>query len=111
MCNRDVGYNILPTAGNRLGCKTTNETKEKLRQASIKNGNKPPSNKGKKHTKETKKKMSKSQNKKPVINISTGEIFKSLSKASLKYNINIGNLSECCNNKRKTCGGYKWAYQ
>lgn len=48
VCNKDIGYNILPTAGNNLGYKPTEETIEKLRKISLKNGNKPPSQKGKK---------------------------------------------------------------
>lgn len=60
VCNRNIGYNILPTAGNNLGYKPTEETREKLRQISLKNGNRPPSQKGKKFSEEHKNKISES---------------------------------------------------
>ena len=47
---------------------------------------------------------------KKVICITTGEIFNSMREACRKYNINTGRMTECCQGKRKTAGGYKWKY-
>ena len=46
-----------------------------------------------------------------VINLDTGEIFNSMKEAGEKYNMkNPWNISSCCTGKRKTAGGYRWAY-
>lgn len=47
------------------------ETRKKLREASLKNGNKPPSHLGLKRSEETKIKMSEAANKKPKISLET----------------------------------------
>ena len=47
---------------------------------------------------------------KKVICITTGEIFNSMREACRKYNIHTGSMTECCQGKRKTAGGYKWEY-
>ena len=47
---------------------------------------------------------------KKVICITTGEIFNSMREACRKYNISVGSMTECCQGKRKTVGGYKWEY-
>ena len=47
---------------------------------------------------------------KKVICITTGEIFNSMREACRKYDINTGRMTECCQGKRKTAGGYKWKY-
>lgn len=58
------------------------------------------STKGKKHYYKNKHPKSKS-----VICITTGEIFKSMSEAAKKYNINTGSkICECCRGKRKSAG-------
>lgn len=36
--------------------------------------------------------------------------YKSIKEASTIYKINNSNISQCCMNKRKTAGGYKWEY-
>ena len=45
-----------------------------------------------------------------AICITTGEIFNSMREACRKYNIHTGSMTECCQGKRKTAGGYKWEY-
>ena len=50
------------------------------------------------------------QNSKPVINITTGEIFVSATEAANCFNLDISSLCSCCRGKRKTCGGYVWKY-
>ena len=69
---------------------------------------------GKHHTKESKEKISnknKYRNAKKVINIDTGEIFKSVSEATKSYNILSENqIRECCKGKRKSAKGFKWMF-
>lgn len=54
------------------------------------------------------------QSRKHILQLSTrGEPFIcwfSLTDASNETNIPISGISHCANGKRKTCGGYKWAY-
>lgn len=61
-----------------------------------------------------KPKKEKIEKKKPlmkkVICIDTGEIFKSLKEASLKYNVSDGAIYNCCSGKSKTCANMQWAY-
>ena len=37
--------------------------------------------------------------------------FKSLTEAAQQTGINLGNIGQVCNNKRKTAGGYIWKYK
>lgn len=52
---------------------------------------------------------------KAVIQLSKKDIlieeFESISAASRKLCVNQGNISQCCNNKLKTAGGFKWKYK
>ena len=64
---------------------------------------------GKQHKEESKKKMSERKNK-PVICITTGEIFKSVKEASEITGINLSNISACCMNKRQSAGKLKWKF-
>ena len=48
--------------------------------------------------------------KKQVICLDTGEIFKSLKDVNRKTSINKNGISACCHGKRKTAGGYHWAF-
>lgn len=47
---------------------------------------------------------------KKVINLTTNEVFTTISDACNKYNLSHGNVISVCKGDRKTCGGYKWAY-
>ena len=121
VCNDKIGYNICPIAGNCLGRKISEETKNKLRVAFL----------GRKHTEESKQKMREAtiRNKtKPsfkgfkwtekailkvsrqVVNIDTDEIFISISEASRHYKLSVSSITKVCKGKRKTCGGYHWKY-
>ena len=52
-----------------------------------------------------------SQNKKPVINISTNKIFDSIKDASNYYNISSICIRSCCQGKKETCKlGFHWQY-
>ena len=50
------------------------------------------------------------RNSRSVINVDTGEIFKSGRAAAAHYNIPATCVSGCVRGKQKTAGGYHWAY-
>ena len=71
---------------------------------------------GKHHTPESKSKMSNKLSK-PVICVTTGEIFNSSKEASIKTKITCSNINDCCRNKRQSAGKHpitkeklKWEY-
>lgn len=96
-----------------LGKHRSEETKRKI---SENNKGKTGYWLGKHHSNETKEKISKakmgtiSTQRKKVICIETNIIYESLTKASEETNINSSHISQCCNNKRKTTGGFHWKY-
>jgi hypothetical protein len=49
-------------------------------------------------------------NSKAVVCLSDGKIFISGCAAGKFYKLNQRNISECCNGKRKTCGGLKFSF-
>lgn len=70
------------------------------------------------HTEKTKKKISKSMKTakcKIVLQLNNnGKIlkqFKSIKEASKKTRINGGNISQTCNKKRFSAGGYIWKFK
>ena len=74
------------------------------------------------HSYETRQKMSKSKlgkhyspntefPKKKIICIETQIIYESIAEAQRKTGINHSHISETCNGKRKTSGGYHWKYR
>ena len=74
---------------------------------------------GKHHTEETKKKISEAhtngKHSKPVLQIDkdTNEVIAEFpSMAEVQRQLGFANIhiSQCCNGKRKTCGGFKWRY-
>jgi len=97
------------------------ETKNKIKLSSI----------GKKKSKETKDKMSKSKkntmlgknnhrfgtncNSKVIIQLSKSGVFiqewKSALEAAEALEINNTNISQVCNGKRKSTGGFKWVFK
>lgn len=85
----------------------TKEFIEKAKERSI--GDKNPFY-GKKHSDETKLKLSKSIlqiDKKTLKVINT---FDSIKEASEKTNSNYSNICNCCNGNRISCGGFYWEY-
>ena len=38
-------------------------------------------------------------------------IYDSIAQAARENNLAPTNIVQCCKNKRKTCGGYKWQYK
>lgn len=65
--------------------------------------------KGKKHSEETKRKMSEAHSKK-VICLETDIVFESAYDAQRKIGIFKTNISNVCNGKLKTAGGYHWKF-
>lgn len=69
---------------------------------------------GKHPTEEARRKMSEAQPKKAVIQYTlNGEFvakYSSTKDAERQTGVNSGNISLCCQGKRPTAGGYKWAY-
>jgi hypothetical protein len=47
----------------------------------------------------------------PVVCLSDGRVFASVSEAARKYNGNSTTISKCCIGKSKTAYGMKWAYK
>lgn len=86
----------------KLGHEVSKATREKLSKA----------NKGRTISEETKHKMREASKlrQKPVLCIETRKIFESIAQAHQITNINGGHISDCCNGKRKTAGGYHWKF-
>ena len=72
--------------------------------------------KGKSHSKETKRKISKTNkgreawNKKKILCVETGIIYESTMEASRALNANFSNISAVCREVRKTANGYHWQF-
>lgn len=85
------------------------ETKQKI---SIAKKGKPK--KGKPLTEEHKQNMSKAISK-PILQFTLEGVFicewQSATSASKELKINRGNITQCCQGKLKTCGGYIWKYK
>lgn len=47
---------------------------------------------------------------KPVLCVETDVVYPSEIDAARKNNLNQGNISNCCNGRNKTCGGFHWRY-
>ena len=87
------------------GKKHSKETKQKISEA----------NKGKQLTEETKQKISNFMNNnhpraKKVICLETGEVFLSARKAAEAYNTSHTCISRVCNGERKTTAGKHWEW-
>lgn len=106
------GFDMKGENNPMYGKKFTKEHKKKLSES-----HKGNTNASGKRSKESIKNISESHKGLPsnrrikVINLDTGEIFNSIKEAGEKYNMkNPCNISACCTGKRKTAGGYRWAY-
>jgi hypothetical protein len=83
--------------------KITESTKLKISQK----------NKGKKRSDDVKKKIAESKFKKVykfTLDMILIEEYKSIKEASIKSKINRCCISEVCNGKQKTAGGFKWSF-
>ena len=105
--NDKYGYNMRSGGDNS---KLSDETKRKIKDALLK---KPPFL-GRKHTDESKKKMSINRNggKKPipVRCVELNQEYASASEAGRKLGLNISHIIQCCKKHRKTCGKYHFEY-
>lgn len=88
---------------NCLGRKLSKETRDKIAEG----------NRNRVISEDTRKKMSEShkgKTTKKVMCIETGDIFNSVTEASVFVNKDGSAISACCRGKQKTCGGYHWRY-
>jgi group I intron endonuclease len=89
-----------------VGKNTPKPTKETRKKISEKN-------KGKKRTEETKERIAKSKFKKVYMFDTDNHLlneFKSIGDASEKCEINRCCISDVCNGRQKTAGGYRWSF-
>lgn len=112
------GYNIHPGGNNH---KWTEELKNRFSEARKGSGN-PMHGKRYSMKSETKDKLSRLRKGKrnspltefpvsPVICIDTGVVYPSISSASKELNLLSSKISLVCSGKRKTTGGYRFAYK
>lgn len=47
---------------------------------------------------------------KKVLNVTTNIVYDSVREASKSTGVSFANIGQCCRNKTKTAGGYKWVY-
>ena len=112
------GYNLSLGGDGQSGFKHSEESKRKISENNWMRG--LPKERhpmyGKHHTSESKSKMSNKLSK-PIICVTTGEIFSSSKEASIKTKITCSNINDCCRNKRQSAGKHpitkeklKWEY-
>lgn len=123
------GYNMCNGGDNTIGFHHREESKRKMAESKSKMfiGENNPFY-GKTHSEEQKKKWSEARKglkhltaeqikhlresayKVKVLCVETGEVFKSIREASLKYNIKETHISRVCRGRRKRTGGFHWRY-
>lgn len=125
--NPQKGYNQCEGGENSLGYHHREETKELMRKR--KEGmyfSRDNPFYGKHHSKEQREKWSKERkgreisqewrnnlsksHYKKVMNVTTGEIFESVTKASESVGAPATHITRVCKGKRKHCRGYEWQY-
>lgn len=130
--DRRYGYNT--DKGGSAPGRVSEETKAKLRTHMV--GDKNPTKRfghpmqGKKHTEESKRRMSASasarvgrivtaetraklreaQQKRAVIDLETGNVYKGIHEAAEATGLQPTKICAVCKGKRKTTGGKRWAY-
>lgn len=100
LTNPNKGYNkskggVIPTLNEEARKKLTHNTNFK----------------GRKHTAQTKERMSKNRPKKAVICIDTGISYESTREAEKQTGTYHGDISKCCKGTLKKAGGHKWIYK
>lgn len=111
------GYNLCEGGGNTTGYHHKEESKRKMSIAKSKMyiGENNPFY-GKKHSEETRKKISESKKyeknctARKVRCVETGEIFDCILYAAQKYDIAATHITRVCRGRRKTTGGFHWEY-
>lgn len=131
--DRDEGYNLM--SGGTFGRKYSEESSmkkskslmghtvsEETREKISKNHADVTGNKngmyGKRHTEESKLKVSKAnkgrissrRNLNEVFCVELNKVFKDATEAGKELNLDSSGILKCCNEKRKTCGGYQWKF-
>jgi len=91
------------------GRKQPEKVKQKISKTMKEKGLRPPSWKNKKHSIETKLKLSKKVHQMDINDNLIAE-FVSISKASQSTKIAISSIVKCCKKQRKTAGGFVWKY-
>ena len=54
--------------------------------------------------------LRKDSGKKAVICVETGKVYEAIKDAARELGISDSHISQACNGKRNTCGGYHWQY-
>lgn len=123
------GYNQCIGGENTMGYHHKEESKRKMAKAkSVVFAGEGNPFFGRKHSEESKLKMSiqrkglahltenqvkrlrESHHTVKVINLDTGEVFNSVKAAANAYNLKDTHITRVCKGKRKTTGGFRWAY-
>lgn len=66
--------------------------------------------KGKNHTEQTKAKISAAHTKKQVYCLELDKVFEGVNIASKELSLHQSSITECCQGKRKTTGGYHFQF-
>lgn len=106
--SEDARKKISESKKGKPGHPCSDYQKECARQANL----------GKEVSDETRKKISEAnkgnipynRNPRPVYCIELNRLFDYAAVAGKKLNIRSGNIINCCEHTRKTCGGYRWMY-
>ena len=123
------GYNQCFGGSNSLGFKHRKESRQKMSVAKReKYKGKGNPFYGKRHNEKSKEKMREkrkglahldaeqvrklreSHYTRPVKNLDTNEVFRSIKEAAEKYKIEPTHITRVCKGKRKRTGGYRWVY-
>lgn len=131
--NREKGYNA--ELGGSTGPKHSARTKQKIGEANktrvwtaearqklraYKKAHPTPpevsrkigdANRGRKHRPESIEKIRAAHPKRAVKNIDTGNIYNSVTEASKATGTNMSKIVDVCRGRRKTAGGFQWAYE
>lgn len=120
MQDREFGYNMTSGGDGTPGYIPSEETRAKLSEARKKENlseetlkRRSEGLRGRKFSEDHKRKIGEG-NSKPIQMFSKDgvliETFASAHEAEIKLGINHSHISQCCNNKRKSTGGYIWKF-
>lgn len=94
------------------------ESKRKLRAYKLTHPTSPETarkigdaNRGRRHRHESIEKIRTAQKKSPVMNLTTGEKYASVMEAARLCGLDPSKIVKVCKGKRKSHGGYRWAYE